>query len=226
MSLNLSADIEGWEDISRCLKSLGSGHDESARFLAAVFDQLELRLAEWGDEQKRWQSDRSSREIEFQRQAEELNQQREELTRQWERLQQERSTSESLFKGQTEEIQRQRAESAAQRKQIEELQRGTEPLAAQRAELELELDTVRNRAVEMAEELESQKQQATKQQERWAEEFQSQRRLLEKLVSVLTQGRFEPREAEGPGKFNGDAAVLGSLKAQFEKIQRERARRQ
>ena len=150
-----------------------------------------------------------------------------ELTEEQNQWQSERTRTETDLKQQAEVFENQRAESTAQREQIDHLRRQLETLDGQRGELESELETVRTRAVEMAEELDGQKQLVAKQQDQWTKEFRSQRYLLEKLVTVLTQGQSEQRETDGAhraGFFSseagGDDSVLDSVKAQFEMLQK------
>ena len=89
----------------------------------------------------------------------------------------------------------------------------------QRAALEAELEAMRRRAAEQTEALSEQKRLAGQQQAELAGELKRMRSLLEALGSHV---RGEPAAAGGEAKAPpDDNAVLGSVLAQFEMLQRD-----
>ena len=105
----------------------------------------------------------------------------------------------------------------------------------ERALLEAELETVRNRAAEMAESLADQKRQAAGQRAEWADELKRMRRLMENISGRLAEGGFSASghesdsqrpaaAAEDSTAGTGDA-ILDSVAAQFDMLQRDLARR-
>jgi chromosome segregation ATPase len=121
---------------------------------------------------------------------------------------------------------------------LTDLERQYAALEQDRAVLEKELEGVRNRAADLAESLAEQKRLAAQQQTQGAAEMQRMRQLLE---SIARQEAFaqphrdlEPPRAAEPvvlmaSKPEPAAAapdpVLGSVLAQFEMLQQDRARR-
>jgi chromosome segregation ATPase len=120
-----------------------------------------------------------------------------------------------------------------------ELERQHVSLEQDRAVLEKELESVRNRAADLAESLSEQKRLAAQQQTQGNAELQKMRELLETLARrepVAKQTHDEeppPVPAEPPrtaaakpqaAPANADP-VLGSVLAQFEMLQQDRARR-
>ena len=89
----------------------------------------------------------------------------------------------------------------------------------QRAALEAELDAMRRRAAEQAEALSEQKRLAGQQQAELAGELKRMRSLLEALASQVRGGPVAPRRSTKPQP--DDSAVLGSVLAQFEMLQRD-----
>ncbi|OHB70407.1 MAG: hypothetical protein A2V70_16705 [Planctomycetes bacterium RBG_13_63_9] len=110
-------------------------------------------------------------------------------------------------------------------------------LEQERRMLESELETVRNRAAEMAESLADQKRLSAQQQSQWADELKRMRRLLESMSVRLAEAeiaqsnaRSEPRGpasggSDGHVASEEDDAALDSVVAQFEILQKDLARR-
>ncbi len=108
----------------------------------------------------------------------------------------------------------------------------------ERQSLETELETLRQRAADLAESLESQKRLLAQQQSEWSEELRRQRRLLEGVAERIAQqpevefpahGSTAPAAvtadpAQEAGAGSGDA-VLDSVMVQFEMLQKDLARR-
>ena len=93
----------------------------------------------------------------------------------------------------------------------------------QRAVMEAELETLRNRAVEQTEALHEQKRIASRQQAELTGELKRMRSLLEALAG---QVRGDPPPPAADGKRPPvDALMLGSVLAQFQMLQRDSASR-
>lgn len=116
-------------------------------------------------------------------------------------------------------------------KKLNDLEREHAALEQDRAVLEKELEGVRNRAADLAESLAEQKRLAAQQQSQGNAELQRMRQLLE---SIAKQNReSEPAasmESAAPVVSKPEAPasadpVLGSVLAQFEMLQQDRARR-
>jgi chromosome segregation ATPase len=123
-------------------------------------------------------------------------------------------------------------------KKLLELEREHAALEQDRAVLEKELEGVRNRAADLAELLAEQKRLATQAQSQGATELQRMRQLLENLAR---QEAFARHDHADPGEAAVEAVVplvakqepaaaaadpvLGSVLAQFEMLQQDRARR-
>lgn len=123
-------------------------------------------------------------------------------------------------------------------RKLTDLERQHAALEQDRAVLEKELEGVRNRAADLAESLSEQKRLAVQQQTQGNAELQRMRVLLENLARQESFGRpnreIEPSfpvETAAPpvSKPESPAAaadpVLGSVLAQFEMLQQDRARR-
>ena len=101
----------------------------------------------------------------------------------------------------------------------------------ERTALEVELETVRVRAADLAESLAEQKKQMAEERAQWTNELRQMRRLLEKQadsaghVSEVNHAvPAEPRAREHPPSRSSDP-VLGSVMAQFESLQKDIAKR-
>ena len=94
----------------------------------------------------------------------------------------------------------------------------------QRAALEAELETLRNRAAEQTEALHEQKRIASRQQAELTGELKRMRSLLEALASQVRGDPPVPAAADGK-RPPVDALMLGSVLAQFQMLQRDSASR-
>lgn len=102
--------------------------------------------------------------------------------------------------------------------------------AQERAALETELDSVRNRAAELADTLDDERQRASGERKDWAEELRQMRQLLQSLserasspapaAAMPISVASEPAEQE-----DAQDPVLDSVMAQFEILQKDLARR-
>lgn len=137
--------------------------------------------------------------------------------------------------------QRRRAERELQQrgeqlqKQLHRVEKELAKVKQQRMVLETELETVRNRAAEMAETLARQRRQSAHEREQWTGELKQVRRLLETLVGQQVQHEsapesdethLQPQEATGPSPQSASAPaadsdpVLDSVMAQFKMLQK------
>lgn len=99
----------------------------------------------------------------------------------------------------------------------------------QRAVLETELDTVRDRAAELVDTLDEERQRASSERKDWAEELRQMRQLLQALSDrkviaapdVAAPASIEAERAEE----DAQDPVLDSVMAQFEILQKDLARR-
>jgi septal ring factor EnvC (AmiA/AmiB activator) len=121
-------------------------------------------------------------------------------------------------------------------RKLSDLERQHAALEQDRAVLEKELESVRSRAADLTESLSEQKRMAQQQQTQGAAELQRMRELLEDLARQEAFARHphgnEPAPAEPPTiavpKSDAPSAgdpVLGSVLAQFEMLQQDRAKR-
>jgi hypothetical protein len=109
-----------------------------------------------------------------------------------------------------------------------DLERQHVMLEQDRAVLEKELESVRNRASELAESLADQKRQAVQQQSQWTLEIQRMRSLLEALVRQTHTSEIDHPAKASTASSTADAGsdpALDSVLAQFEMLQQDRVRR-
>ncbi len=115
-------------------------------------------------------------------------------------------------------------------KHLEQMAAERDAWQSERAALETELETVRNRAAELAENLSIQSRQIAEERAQWAGELRLLRRTLEKQTEVVAERIEAPRPAERPAERQRPAApsgdssadpVLDSVMAQFQSLQKE-----
>jgi len=222
--------------IRKCLAEIAAGNEETARFFSDVFARLESLWSELGERenelarrQSAWRAEREEIEGSFRSRSAELERERDSLARERqeirERAEEGRPNGSSASDRPTEEIQRLEAERAA--------------LAQERAVLERELELVRRRSAEMAEELAHQSRHMAEERGVWSDELKEIRRLLE----AMAQQRPEPspptyqapispraddvRPITSPkgAEPAADDPVLDSVMAEFEILQKDLARR-
>ncbi len=125
------------------------------------------------------------------------------------------------------------------REQLRQAEQERQAMEQERAVLETELEAVRNRAAEMAEMLAQQKRQMSEQRDQWSDELRRMRQMLEVLSGRLADVEAAPPQAaasrQATPESNGgaapaapgqaDDAVLDSVMAQFQMLQKDRARR-
>lgn len=266
MSVKPSAQLADWDVVRESLAQICASHGEADHFFAGVFEQIEELAAELMRRQQTWLAERREVEDDLDRRKSESEQERAALDAEREQArteveQSDRKMAAALSETQNEladarqEIQRQRSELENAPAEVvrvetdpqvlEQLQRSEsdrEDLQRQRAVLETELDSVRNRAAEMAETVAVQKGQLAEERAQWSGEFKRMRRLLETLTkrqaaqeeeetadrwspAAVPQGAMQQvAEPVGAVAHGGDP-VLGSVVAQFEMLQKDLARR-
>ncbi len=197
------------------LAVLCTSHDELARFLANTFGQLETLSAELSERQRAFVAEREASQRELSRAQGALQEQREALDASRAELPLRASSPDSC--------------DAALREQLHSLEQ-------ERTLLESELDSVRTRAAELAENLSHQQRQMAEDRAQWGEELKSLRRLVERLVlqtperetvSVAGTATLTPAVANAPPGTSGSGAdpVLDSVMAQFTILQKDLTQR-
>jgi chromosome segregation ATPase len=220
VSAEISSEIAGWDGIATCLAQIRACHEQYEGFFGQVFDELDavatgIRAAQ-------------AQAVQLADVVRELGQTRGEL-----------AAARHEMLGHREEL-RGAAEAAAavapaehESRLEEQLHHSEEErlaLQQERALLESELETVRSRAAEMAETLSQQKRQISEERDQQSEELRRMRHLLEGLAGRLAEPppAASPETLEPPARSAappaGDA-VLDSVMAQFQMLQKDRARR-
>lgn len=229
------------------LAELCASQEEFHRFFSGLLDQFDALAAELLRRQQAWQAERRQAEDQFQKRAAALDRQRAELAA-------ELAETRDEFSRAREELRRQREEFGAGgneasppqadprlQEQLRRMEEERAVLDQQRVVLETELETVRNRAADMAETLAEQKRQMTDDRARRDAELKRMHRLMETLCQRQTQhhgvseahrpnGQPQPRQWSEPEQPVTAAAapddpVLDSVMAQFEMLQKDLARR-
>ena len=99
-------------------------------------------------------------------------------------------------------------------------------LQSERDALEKELDTVRVRACELNDTVDSTKRQMAEQQAQWARELNQMRQVLEEQAITITAGRASaPVAASAGDQVSPGDQVVGSVMAQFDILRQQRAQR-
>lgn len=177
-----------------------------------------------------------------------------ELQRQLEHVQQELAVSRSQvaqLAGVTMDLAEARAELARSRDEAlklaearvgsgtpdSELQRRCDQAELERRNLEIELESLRQRAAELTESLCEQKRVSSEERAEWSGEIRQLRRSLERQSEILSErttaepapsrpARLEKQSVQKSSETkNGDDPVVGSVMAQFATLQKERSRR-
>ncbi len=222
--------------IHNCLAGIAAGYDETARFFSDVFARLESLWSELVERenqltrrQSAWRSERDESHARLRAQSVELERERALLAhdREQARLRAEEGEGDpngcSESNGPAEEIRRLEREQAAS--------------AQQRAVLERELELVRGRSAEMAEELIEQARQIAEERALWNDELKGIRRLLEAMAqqrpetsapcqAPVSQPPADTRSVAPPLEPvpGDDDPVLDSVMAQFEVLQKDLSR--
>jgi predicted nuclease with TOPRIM domain len=116
------------------------------------------------------------------------------------------------------------------RERLDRLEQERLDWARQRAALETELDAVRNRAAELSDTLEDERQRASGDRKDWAGEMRQMRQLLQTLserpaVNAAEAAAPAPAAEQPVEQQDAQDPVLDSVMAQFEILQKDLARR-
>lgn len=224
MSVQPSAQVADLDAVRQSLAQICGSCDDFDRFFSGVFARLEDLAGELVRRQQTWTSQRKETESELSRRKTELG----EALREVDRRRSEIETSETAG-----EVCPADDELKAE---IRRLQQERDELRQQQRLLEVELDTVRNRAAEMAEQLAQQQGQILTERAEWNEELKRMRRVIESFTlhyAERSSGQPQPAApGEPPSAQAGEQEpprsadpVLGSVVAQFEMLQKDVAGR-
>ena len=115
---------------------------------------------------------------------------------------------------------------------LQQLEQERSDMLQGRAMLEAELESVRQRAVDLMDALEYQKRLVGEQQNQWNDELRRQRQLLEQVLGRLVELELSPATAaaiaaaaDTGNRDAGGDSVLSSVMAQFDVLQKDIARR-
>lgn len=207
-------------------------------FFEDVFMRIEATLAVAVREQHAWEQQRTEKETELAEQTEQLQQQSQALE-----IRREALLDEALAAVREEfqrQIERQNEASSNAQEDSEEVQARLLQLEQERSEmlhgrdmLEAELESVRQRAVDLMAALEQQKRLADEQQNQLYNEMRRQHQLLEQVLQRLLELEMSPgtsaakskAAANADGSNAGNESVLSSVMAQFDVLQKDIARR-
>ena len=239
MASDLSRALNSTEEFRQSLGMIRDDQQDYETFFEDVFMRIEATLAVAIREQNAWEQQRVEKEAELAKQAEQLKQQSQALEARREEL-----LAETLTAVQ-EEFQRQierqnEASSKAQSQDGNEMQDRLQELEQERSEmlhgramLEAELESLRQRAVDLMAALDQQKRLADEQQNQLYNELRRQHQLLEQVLQRLLELEMSP--GTSAAKTNpstnanasdaGNESVLSSVMAQFDVLQKDIARR-
>lgn len=214
VSAPVAADSEAAAQMERIL----SGAEQERAALLSALQATGSQNSQWG------------------RMAEELAAARHDLATAREEIRAQRELLERAASGQAS------AEDSEVRPRLAELEQEQIAWLRERAVLETELDSVRNRAAELAGALEEERRRVAEERKGWAEELRRMRRLLETLAdrpspAALPWAGAPPVQAAQPvaapmivargsdEESSANDPVLDSVMAQFEILQKDLARR-
>jgi len=229
VAVELTEHLAGWERVRQTLGEIRTTHDQYDTFFSDVFDRL-------GSFSKNLllQRERMARSTGEVRQDNEQTYAVEEAVRgQVDRLAEiavklSESRPEHSQDGDPWHDDRSKLE-----QKIEDARREQADLQQQRAILEAELESVRNRAAETVQSLAEQKRLAVGQEKRWTGELKQLRHLLETLTDRLaeceTRGSTPPpksgRQGSGDRAATAKDPALQAVMDQFEKLHNDLSKR-
>jgi chromosome segregation ATPase len=213
MSTDLPLKLDGWDAVSESIDQFRAAREESGCFFAEWFGQVESLLTGLVREEARSSG------------------QREQVRREWEQTSALRNEQERRLASAQAELDAMRGERDAAK--------------VERQLVEAELENVRHRVEQLAEMLEDQKRTAAAQESYWRGEFRRQCSIVERLTTQWTQPAPSTRVEEiahpsqspaaataasappnvTPDKTSGEGEALESVRAQFELLQNDAARR-
>ncbi len=222
----LARQREELETVFNRIEKLTERLGETPSGAAGGYEPLQAMLTGLQEEREAWRAQQSagSNSADLVRMADDLAVARQELAEAREELKSQRELLSRVSVAQTS------AGDSDLRSRLDRIEEERLAWAQERATLETELDAVRNRAAELADTLDNQRQQASGERKDWAEELRQMRQLLESLgqrgaialpgAAAPAAAASEPAEAE-----DSQDPVLDSVMAQFEILQKDLARR-
>lgn len=218
-----SAQFADWNNVRQSLAEICASYDESESFFSGMFDRLEELAQELVRKQRAWAAQHEQSKSDLGREKAELAEAQRQVELERERLAEVQPTD-----GEAVADERLTAE-------VQRLEKERDQLYHQQQLLAAELDTVRNRAAEMAERLVQQQTELAAERAQWTEELKRMRHVIENLAR---QQASQPVAAQSPREVDSTATirttqaatpsedpVLGSVMAQFEMLQRDVAER-
>jgi chromosome segregation ATPase len=257
VSPEASLKIDDRGNVSNSFDKVKACHAEFGSFFAEVFDELDTLQAEFVREREQWQAEQRRAESKLALQIAQLDQERAELAAggaeaahvsevmaDLAQTRRELAEARAEISRQREKLKAAQAEAAQVKedpqveRQLQKAQKQCDALNQERALLEAELESVRNRAAELAETVEQQKREMAEQQTHWDKELKQQRRLLEKMAGDMRRQEPPPSSTtpqapppeenalpQAPPAADNEDMVLDSVMAQFEMLQKDVARR-
>ena len=265
MSSTLAPPIpfDAWQPFAGAVGDYRESHDTLGNLAEQIFDELNKRRRELESQEARLRHDVEQSEQQLRQRLHEL-----ELANQRDAMALEQAQASLLAAADQDtgradvqaELAATQAELAALREQLaaagepaEALRQQLKDAEHERRSLEMELENVRARAVELSDNLAAQKRQAAEDRTHWSSELKEMRRLLERQAELIGQREARPNggpanaatanaggaaaaasrtpQRGGPSPATAkptpkaDDAVLGSVMAQFENLQKDRLRR-
>jgi chromosome segregation ATPase len=234
----LSEGLAGSESVSAVLEELHAEHDECGEFFGDVLDQLQSLSLELFARHKclelaaKQQAEREAAATQSGGQFEQLAQELHETQTQMREFQgQAQQAWDSVRKAledlatRSESVQGGGMDHQRLEQILDDARQQRAAWEQERAALEAELETVRNRSAELAETLSEQKRLSAQQQAEWSSELKRMRSLLEAISGQMVQdgsGTAATRSARGETAAGAAAdPVLDSVMAQFAMLQQE-----
>lgn len=243
----LERERVGWLSERRLSRAQATSVAEQATKLAAAQEQLNQARSQLAEERSALIGQRQQAEAALARRAEQVEREMADLRRDLDLAKSQASradqTAVSLASARG-ELAETRAKLAEVREEVERLRRqgaeatGPPPqvsdLEHERALLETELEMIRNRAAELTESLADEKNRIARERSEWTSELKELRTTLTAQTAAgdiqasNVRRLAQPIAAERPALSAGDSgahAVLDSVMAQFEALQKDRRRR-
>ena len=209
-------------ELARMADELAATRQDLTEAREELRSQREL-LTQFPDQEERSAAASESHGAELVRMADELAATRQDLTEAREELRSQRELLSQLPSSSTP------AATSEIDDRLDQMEQEKLAWTQQRAVLETELDTVRDRAAELVDTLDEERQRASSERKDWAEELRQMRQLLQALSeskAIVAPDAVAPASVEvEPAEEDAQDPVLDSVMAQFEILQKDLARR-
>lgn len=223
----LSRERVGLEAVFDRIEKLSERLGESSGNPASGYEPLQEMIAGLRQEREAWrtaQSSGASTSADIVRMADDLAATRRELAEAREELKSQRGLLSQVS------LPHDSAADSDIRSRMDRIEQESFAWAQERAALETELDAVRNRAAELADTLDNERQRASSERKDWAEELRQMRQSLQSLgqrgaVASPVAATPIPIAPEPAELEDAQDPVLDSVMAQFEILQKDLARR-